>query len=105
MEKKKALSKNSAARKHLHCIIDSAFLSAKFGTKVLSRGAMPKAVYLAFIPWAIVFLSAPSAALAGREEMARKEGYLEILSRIYKESQRARPLSRPGFHQMGFLHG
>jgi len=66
---------------------------------------MPKASYLAIIPWLIVFLSVPAAALAGREQTARKEGYLETLSRIYKEVKELGPYPGQDFIRWDFFMG
>jgi hypothetical protein len=66
---------------------------------------MPKAIQCVLLFGIIVLLSAPPAALAGREEMARKEGCLETLGRIYKEVKELGPYPGQDFIRWDFFMG
>ena len=66
---------------------------------------MPKAIQCVLLFGIIVILSAPSAALSGREETARKESYLETLGRIYKEVKELGPYPGQDFIRWDFFLG
>ena len=66
---------------------------------------MPKVIQCVLLLGIIVILSAPSAALAGREEPARKKGNLETLSRIYKEVKELGPYPGQDFIKWDFFLG